>query len=759
MIKAGIAMLAGILLACYLPRGIDAIWLSFLPATTYLAYINPRWRIFWLVICGFLWVSLHIHWQLNQRLTDELNNKRVQLLGEVINIPQHREGRARLLMKPIHVEGYEGRLPQRVRLNWRDAPGDLGPGQLWSLKVKMKRPHGFHNPGGFDYQRWLFVKGIGATGYVVNRSAPQLIGHAKVSLHRLRARINGHLERHCQHCGSGGLIQALAIGYRGELTEAQRSLLQQTGTAHLIAISGLHIGIIAGWFYLIGQLLWRLLFYRTGLNRREFALSMSWIAALAYAVLSGLDLPAQRAMLMLSVVFLGLWIRLPVNLVHGIFSALLLILLVSPLAVLSESFWLSFSALGVIAVGSVLIRRGTSKIKTLILIQLLFSLLFIPVSIVIFSQLQLASFLANIVAVPLVSVLVVPIIFVLQLLFWLPMEWLTWLYAAMDTVLTYLLTYLQWLQGTGLAAIKISPVPPWKLFLLSLFMAMLVLPKGVVWPRLWLFLLPMVLLWPSGTNTAELRVSVLDVGMGTSVVVQTRHHSLVYDFGPGNKEGYSLGKWVVEPFMQHRAIRYIDRVIISHADQDHLGGFYALQQQLQFGDLFSGTPTEVSDRLPSVQTIRNCHAAPPWWWDGVEFEFLSADVQPGDSDNNRSCVLRVRAGEQVILIAGDIESSQERKLVRQDRAKLKADILIAPHHGSLTSSSELFVQAVQPAQVIFTVGYLNRWSFPRNEVLHRYLKTGTGLYRTDRDGAILINCENSHCQLQTYRRVKQRLWY
>lgn len=759
MITAGIAMLAGILLACYLPREIDATWLSFLPATFYLAYINPRWRIFWLVICGFLWVSLHIHWQLDQRLTDELNNKRVQLLGEVINIPQRRKNSARLLLKPIQAEGYDGELPQRVRLYWRDAPVYLEPGQIWSLKVKLKKPHGFHNPGGFDYQRWLFVKGIGATGYVVNKPKPKLVGHADFSLHRLRARINGHLERLCQKCGTAGLIQALAIGYRGELTDTQRVLLQQTGTAHLIAISGLHIGIIAGWFYLIGKLIWRRFFYRFGLNRREFALSLSWTAALIYAVLSGLDLPAQRAMLMLSVVFLGLWIRLPINLLHGIFSALFLILLISPLAVLSESFWLSFSALGVIALGSVLIRRGTSNFKALILIQILFSLLFIPVSIVIFGQLQVASFLANIVAVPLVSIFVVPIIFMLQLLFWLPVELLVGLFAVMDDVLGYLLTYLQWLQGTGLAAIKISPVPLWKLFLLSLFMAMLVLPKGVLWPRMWLILLPMVVLWPGKTNTAKLRMSVLDVGMGTSIVVQTRHHSLVYDFGPGNREGYSLGKWVVQPFLQYHGIRHVDRVIISHADQDHLGGFYALHQQLQFGGLISGTPVDVSKRLSSRQPIHNCHRHQPWSWDGVEFEFLSADVQQDESDNNRSCVLRINTGEQVILVAGDIEASQEHRLLRHERGKLKADVLIAPHHGSLTSSSESFVQAVQPSQVIFTVGYLNRWLFPREEVLRRYLNTDAHVYRTDRDGAILINCENSHCQLQRYRRVKQRLWY
>lgn len=760
MLSAGIAVLTGSILASFYPFRIDIYWVSFLPICLYVVYINPKWRVFWLVICSFLWTTAHIHWQLDQRLDDQLNNKRLVVVGEVINIPKRTTDSSRFLLKPDKIEGYQGELPGLIRLTWRNAPDTLSPGQIWRLNVKLKKPHGFQNPAGFDYERWLFLKGIHATGYVLNARQQQIIDSDKLSLNSVRFQINESIEHYCSECLNVGLIQALAIGYRGNIQDSDRLLLQQTGTAHLIAISGLHIGIIAGVFYALGLLIWNRWFYRTGIQRKELALVISFTAALIYSLLAGFDLPAQRAILMLSVFLVSLWSRTAFNLLNSIFATLVLVLVFSPLAVLSESFWLSFSALLIIALGVFLLRSQRSRIKQLFVIQILFSLLFIPVSILIFGQVHIASLLANLVAVPLISFVVVPLNFLLLTLLWLPHQLLEILYETLDGLLGLLMSYLNGLQEIGLRAQPLADMQIWMIGLVILILLLLILPRNLLFPRYWMLLLALIIIWPKSPKSEdEVRLTVLDVGMGTSVVIQTKHHSLVYDFGPGNKKGYSLGKWVLMPYLMSQGIHGLDRVIISHADSDHLGGLYAIRSELRHGLVYSGTPDEVKSRIPELAGLLDCHSQQPWRWDGVSFEFVSASLNRSDSENNRSCVLKISLGDRHILISGDIEASQENNLLKAGNDQLKSEILIAPHHGSLTSSSPAFINAVNAKNVIFTSGYLNRWGFPRPEILHRYRKTGASTYRTDQDGAILINCQPEQCHIKRYRQHRPRLWY
>jgi len=761
MLNAGIAALAGTLLACLLAQTIDSYWISLLPIILYLIYRHAPGRIIWIFIASFLWASLGVYWQIDHRLARELNNKRVTLVGEVLNIPKKTDDNASFLFKPDESIGYQQRLPRTIKLNWRFPPKQLQAGQLWKLTAKIKQPHGFQNPGGFDYERWLFVNGIDATGYVVKEPAPILVEKPGISLNHLRQLIVNRLQQLCSDCTYPGLIQALSIGFRGNMNQTVRLLLQQTGTAHLIAISGLHIGIIAGVFYWLGFQAWRLWFFQGRFNRRELALLLSWVAALGYSLLSGFELPAQRALIMLSVIFASLWLRLPVNLLNSLFAAVILVLLFSPLAVLSESFWLSFSALLIIAFGNLIIPQETSRWRQLVYIQLLFSVLFIPLSITIFNQLHPSSLVANLVAVPLVSLVIVPLNFFLMSLLWLPIDWLKPMYAWLDSLLVWLISFLQGLQSIGLQAQNLKALNPWQVGLITVFIILLLLPRGLIVKSSWLWLVALLFIWSHAPGSRpQLHIAVLDVGMGTSIVVDTPNHRLVYDFGPGNKQGYSLGSWVVQPYLQHRGLDHLDRLIISHSDQDHLGGLYAIQQQLEYAAVYSGTPKTVSERLPLPVTVRNCHEAKDWIWDGVRFSFLSSDKGLPASENNRSCVLRIEIGSQRILITGDIESRQEFQLLyRYKDEALRADILVAPHHGSLTSSSPAFVEAVQANAVIFTTGYLNRWGFPRPEVVKRYQNKGSEMYQTDQDGAILIECKETACKLQRWRELKPRLWY
>ncbi len=758
MLATGIVILAGILLACYSPQLVDRYWVYCLPVCLLLAWLNPRLRNIGLFTGGFLWVTAVMYWQLDHRLITEFNNKRLIAVGEVINIPNQSSYGSHFEFSPETLQGYPGRLPRTVKLSWRNAPADLQPGQVWRLQLRLKQPHGFQNPGGFDYERWMFARGIDASGYVIKSELNSLLD-TRTGLNPVRFKLQRHLVNSCPDCAHQGLMQALAIGYRGSIDDDIRRLLNQTGTAHLIAVSGLHIGIVAGVFYLAGLWFWNRLLYTAVIKRREFALLLGWFAGLAYSLLAGFELPAQRAMLMLSLVLLSLLLRVPFNLLHGVWLALLGVLLLSPLSVLSESFWLTFAALMVILLGSFLLQRERSRWKQMVLIQLLFSLLFIPLSIVIFGQIHSASMAANLLAVPLVSFVIVPLNFLLLLLFWLPQHWLEVLYGGLDRLIGLLINFLQMLQQNGLQAIDIAHADGWKIAVLLLMLLLLLIPRGLIAARLGvLALAPVLLLQLRPLPAMPLQLTVLDVGMGTAIVVQTAEHSLVYDFGPGNRNGYSLGEWVVMPFLRYQGLAAPDRIVISHADQDHAGGYYALQPLFKHMPVYTGTSSELSLKFPQLK-LHDCHQSASWSWDGVQFEFLTAPFAPMASENNRSCVLKITHAAGSMLIAGDIERLQEEALLAQNKAALRVDYLIAPHHGSLSSSSAAFIEAVSAASVIFTSGYLNRWQFPKEAIVKRYTDFGSQLSQTDIAGAIQISCAQEGCELTHYRQQHPRIWY
>jgi competence protein ComEC len=763
MVTAGIAVLTGVILACFQTQSIDIYWLSLLPVCLFFIFFNPSLRFLWLLVASFLYASLHIYLQIEQRPATAIVNKKITLTGKVLNIPSYRASyrgkSARFVFKPQQIDQFP-RLPEQIRLSWNTPPDNLKAGQQWQLRVKFKPAHGFQNPGGFDYERWLFVKGIQATGYVVNDANNRLLGENSFSINRLRQDINRWIGRHCQDCRYSGLLQALSTGYRGDISTKQRSLFQNTGTAHLIAISGLHIGIIAAFVFFLTHRMWNMQFYKTRLSRSDFCWTLSWIVVLMYSLLSGFELPAQRAFLMFSVLGLMNFLRLPLNLLNSVMATLVAVLIFSPMAVLSESFWLTLCAMGIILFGGFLLQHEHSRWRQLLTIQLLFSLLFIPLTLIIFGQIQSASFLANLLAVPLVSLVVVPVNFILLSLFWLPDSWLSLAYTLMDGLIGLLVDYLHLLLKLGLQAIELDVVNIWRLVLLLIWLFLLLLPQGILRIRGWLMLLPVVFAWPSSRGNGELlALTVLDVGTGNAVVLQTREHSLIYDFGPGNRSGFSVGEWVIQPFLRYQGISQVDQIIISHNDQDHSGGLYSVVKNFKQVPVLSGTPESVRQRFPELQSIRDCHDIKPWRWDGVDFEFLMTEKDTTKSDNNRSCVLRISLNDQHILLTGDIESVQERLLLNSFGEKLKADILLVPHHGSLSSSTPEFIDSVSSRHVIFSTGYLNHWRFPKPEILRRYQKTDAHLYRTDQDGAIQVYCSSSNCEVEKIRQLYPRIWY
>ncbi len=784
MFATGLAFLAGVLTAALSAEILDPFWMAILPLVWLLLAINPpsRRRLglsLW-ALAGLLHASGWSQWRLEHRLEAGLNDRRVVAVGEVKSIPRliRRNNMPtdavpdqRFEFRLLHLSDPDGTSIQtsarRLRLSWRGAAERIEPGQLWRLPLRLREPRGYLNPGAFDYERWLWLRGIDATGYVLDGPA-ELLDEGGWSLARWRYRIVERLRRLCAECRHPGLVAALSVGYRGDLSRSERTLLRQTGTAHLVAISGLHVGMIALCFYGLGRWLWRLGLWRSGVDRKSLAWSLAFAGGLAYALLSGLALPALRAVFLLGVMLLTLLLGRQGRLLDSLGAAVVLVLLIDPLSVLSASFWLSFCAIAVIAFGlwrwpfsprsGDWYRRAVQAVR----IQILFSLLFLPLGLAVFGEVHRASLFANLVAVPLVSLLVVPFNFLLLVFSWLPESLIMPGYRLLDGLLAGLMRYLQSLNDAGLAAWPMPEQPGWLLALLLIGLLALLMPQGLLRGRpLWL-LLPLPLLWPQWNSSPDIDpgafvAEVLDVGMGTSAVIRTRHHSLIYDFGPGHRNGYSMGEWAVLPLLRHRGIAAPDRIVLSHADQDHLGGFLALAERWPGLAVDTGTMPETRAKLPHHAAWRDCHRAQPWQWDGVHFRFL-VPSQSGRSENDRSCVLKVTsASGAALLIPGDIESAQEARLLRDLRDALRSTVLLVPHHGSESSSSPGFVEAVSPRAVVFTAGFGNRWDFPREAVVARYRKIGAQNWNTARSGALQIRC-GSGCDIRSLRQRYPRPW-
>ena len=792
MFATGLAFLAGILAAALMPQALDPMWIAGLPLILLLLAIAPPSRrthrlLLWALL-GLLYASGWNHWRLQHRLEDGLNDRRVVAVGEVKSIPRLIERKPgfgsarpdqRFEFRLHRLEDEKGNpIPSRarlLRLSWRAAPSTLRPGQVWRLPLRLRRPHGYLNPGAFDYERWLWLRGIDATGRVQKEPPAELLEERVGSLAVWRYRIVQRLRGLCGDCRNTGLIEALSVGYRGDLPRQQRDLLRQTGTAHLAALSGLHIGIVAFGFHWLGRWLWRLGLWRSGMSRR----SLSWLAALVggfgYALLSGLAIPALRAVIMLALFGVGSLLGRRGRLLDVLGATVILVLLIDPLSVLSASFWLSFSALCVIAFGLWRWpeRPGSGghkpgwKERAMqgLRIQALFSLLFLPLGLAVFGEIHPGSLFANLLAVPLVSLLIVPFNFLLLVVAGLPGDWLQPAYRLLDRLLDGLISYLGVLRDAGLAAWPVATPPGWLLWVLLLGMLAALMPRGMLrGGAAWLLLL-VPLLWPQWNRSEEIPpgafvAEVLDVGMGTSLLIRTREHSLIYDFGPGQRQGYSLGEWAVLPLLRQRGIREPDRIVLSHDDQDHVGGFLALSARWPDALVDTGTPEKSRVRFPERSAWRECHRQPAWYWDGVEFRYLSTPASEAErrSDNDRSCVLRIQSARgAAILLPGDIERGQEERLLAADRRALRADVLIAPHHGSNSSSSREFVDAVATRDAVFTSGYLNRWRFPREPVVARYRASGTRIWNTAMEGALRIMCDQD-CKLRSLRHEQPRLW-
>lgn len=764
MLQTGtLAFLAGILLL-QTRADLPPTWCLYSLPVVILAILvnrNGWFKLAGCLLAGFLWAQFQAHGLLLQRLPASFIHKNLHVQGVIAGLPRRRGERTQFILNIRKlVSPRLAHFPHKVRLSWyADTPPDLRPGQIWNLTLRLRTPHRFMDPGTFDYSAWLLERGITATGYVYTKGDNRLISQSvwRFPVQSLRYRCSHYLQTVLVGSPAAGLIRALLIGDRSGISAAQWDLLRRTGTVHLMAISGLHIGLIAGFVFFIVTWLWRYLPRACLLLPAPKAAAIcAWLAACLYAALAGFAIPTQRALIMLAVILLSLLLQRTYKPSQVIAVALFLVLLWDPFAVLSASFWLSFSAVALIYFLAQIQSNDASRVRRWWRMQLSISLGLLPLVIVFFQQASLISPLCNLVAIPFVSVLVLPLALISTVL-------ATFSHSLGGMGLHLAAGLMQLLQSglSWMAAWKGSliylPAPSWySLSLAMLGIGVLLLPRQVPGRYLGLLLcLPVCLPSPIRPPAGHIRLSLLDVGQGLAAVVQTAHHTLVFDTGPRFSPAFDAGRAVVLPYLRQQGISVIDTLLISHSDRDHIGGAKSLLQAMPVRHILSSVPGMRRDQRDSA-----CFAGRRWQWDGVSFHVLypsRAEYTAARKNNNRSCVLQITGSARRLLLTADIEYPAETKLVAHYGEKLRSDVLVIPHHGSKTSSSPAFIAAVDPRLALIPAGWHNRFHLPARQVVERLRSRHLPLLNTATDGAIVVET-GRELRVRSYRQQYQRYW-
>jgi competence protein ComEC len=726
---------------------------------------------------GFGYAAWRAEIRLADALPAEWEGEDITVVGVVDDLPVAGPRGTRFAFAVERVETPGAIVPARIALTWfrqvlRGGPIDDVPeiraGERWRLVVRLKRPHGNVNPGGFDVEAWLLEQNLRATGYVrtdeANARVDAFAGRMRDHVQRARAAVRARIEAALEGAPYGGVIVALAIGEQRAIPERQWLVFNRTGIGHLISISGLHVTAFAA---LAGALAFALARRSVRLTSRipaqRVAALMGALAAAAYVLLAGAQVPAVRTLLMVAVAAVGLWLARPGSASLVWLWALVAVLLWDPWASLGPGFWLSFGAVGLLLYAGAgrlaaapaaswreRLRGGlgaAGRTQALVTIGL------VPLSLALFQQVSLVSPVANAFAIPVVTFVVVPLALA-GIVVPLAAPW-----QAAHAVFAALMVPLEALAALPGAVWQQHAPPAWAVAVAVAGVAWIAAPRGVPGRAAApLLFLPLFALRPEPPAPGTFDLTVLDVGQGLAAVVRTHRHALVYDAGPRYTDDADAGGRIVAPYLRTVGIRALDTLVVSHLDTDHSGGARTLLQTIPVGDLTTSVAVDAAvlgagvaaplegggevEREARTDGVahRRCERGQRWEWDGVSFEVLHPPAShyrlPRIKTNDLSCVVRVLSGHGRVLLAGDIEARSEVDLVRHDPDALRADVLVVPHHGSITSSTPEFIGAVAPDAAVFTPGYRNRFGHPRPEVVARYEQFGSALHRTDRDGAL-----------------------
>ena len=764
-------------------------WLAALPLVPYFLLLRHgslparSTRFLLLAACACGLGFHHAAWQAGERLgvslPDAWQGRNIEVIGVVAELPRRHERGQRFVFDVEQTITPQAFVPPHIYLGSylddKTAPLEFRAGERWRFTVRLKQPHGSSNPHGFDFEAWALERKLRATGYVHN-SEKLLAGHPKGGNRRIDALADGFGYRietwreavrdrfaaTLTDAPYAGVLSALAIGDQNSIPPAQWQVFTRTGVNHLMSISGLHITMLSGLAFAVFYWLWRRSARLTlTLPARKAAALAALLTAVGYALLSGFAVPAQRTVYMVGAVAAALWLNRNFSPGQILSIALLGVLIPDPWAVLSAGFWLSFGAVALILYITAH-RIGRSHwLMEYTRVQWAMMVGLTPLLLGLFQQASLVSPIANAVAIPLVSLVVVPLALLGAAL---PPgfsygEAPLWLAHFVMSGVAY---FLEWLNALPQPVWTQHAPHAWTVVAALLGAAWILLPRG--FPARWLgllLLLPIFLNKPEPPAQGALRLIVFDVGQGLAVAAQTQNHTLLYDSGPDFSGEADSGNRILIPALRALGIGRLDGLVLSHDDSDHTGGAASIMQAMPVGWVSSSLPA-AHPLLQSVGEMRRCQDGTIWNWDGVQFEMLHPAPDEGDAkkthNNDRSCVLRIATGKHSVLLAGDIEKDSEARLLRLHADKLPASLLVAPHHGSKSSSGTDFVVAVSPGHVVFTAGYRNRFGHPREEVVQRYADSGAERLRSDEDGAILVEMDAQGLHVERYRKTHRRYW-
>ena len=711
------------------------------------------------------------------RMSDALphawEGRDIEIIGVIDEMPQKSEQGIRFAFRVEQTLTFGAMVPERIALGWYkpmikelagEALPELHAGERWRWTVRLKRPHGYANPAGFDVEAWMLERNLRATGSIqVDEPVKRIAENAGTiadHIERLRERIRDRMYRALEGKRYAGVLIALAIGDQHAIKDADWALFNAASVSHLLSISGAHVTLFAGWIAWCVFQLWR----RSPrlcalLPAQKSAAIAAAIIAMGYAALTGFAVPAQRTCYMLLAVSLALFFSRALSVGLVLAWALVVVLVIDPWAGLAVGFWFSFSAVALLIYVTQQRPMPQSSSYVVLKTQAAVTLGLTPIALAFFQQVSIVGPIANALAIPLITFVVVPFT-------------LLWLLVPLDSLLLLAHTLIEWLTGV-LHWLTTLGTPFWSQHAPPLWTAVLAL-IGIAWllaPRVvahrWigaLWCVPLFTVAPNAPEVGEFSVTVLDVGQGTSVVIRTHAHTLVYDTGARWSES-DAGARLIAPYLRASGAGRIDGLVVSHLDIDHSGGANSLLRTVPTGwlltSMFDQTDVVATAREKHVEAIA-CFAGQTWQWDAVRFEVLHPTHESYDDaklkTNDRSCVVKVSGKTASFLLTGDIEAASEAALVDRGSQRLKSDALLMPHHGSTTSSTAAFLDAVAPTSAFINAGYRNRFGHPRNAVLERYQQRNIQVHRTDWHGAITVESKDRFTRVRRERDERQRYW-